>query len=217
MSYKAVLFDMDGTLLDTLTDIAKSTNRVLASRNLPQHKLEDYKYFVGAGATHLVTSVLPEEERNEKTIQECLEAFEKDYSVRWKENTRPYAGIEEMLDTLTKRGLKMAILSNKPHEITVSCVGEMLSNWRFEVVFGQRDDVPRKPDPAGALEISERMNIPPSDFLYLGDTGIDMKTAAAADMFSVGVLWGFRPREELLGSGAKALIEAPMDILKHIV
>jgi phosphoglycolate phosphatase len=128
-------------------------------------------------------------------------------------NTKPYDGVEEMLDALVTHGLKLAILSNKPHELTKLCVSGLLPNWTFDVVLGQQEPIPRKPDPAGALKIAEELKIPPSGFLYLGDTATDMKTAIAAGMFPVGVLWGFRPAEELQQSGAQLLLKRPMDIM----
>jgi phosphoglycolate phosphatase len=109
--------------------------------------------------------------------------------------------------------VKMAILSNKPDDFTKLCVHELLSKWSFEMILGQRDGIPQKPDPSGAHEIAENLGISPERFLYLGDTGIDMKTAVKAKMFPVGALWGFRPADELLKHGAKALIERPMELL----
>lgn len=213
MPYRAVLFDMDGTLLNTLTDIAKSTNRVLAERDYPQHPEADYKYFVGEGARKLITDVLPNNALTDQNINECLQAFEADYSVNWKTNTRPYNGIETLLNELTTAGMKMTILSNKPHHITMECVTEMLAQWKFEVVFGQRDHISPKPDPTAALEIADILDIPPSEFLYLGDTKIDMATANSAGMYAVGAVWGFRPRQELIDSGAKTIIDKPEELL----
>ncbi len=117
------------------------------------------------------------------------------------------------MDALVTHGLKLAILSNKPHEFTKLCVSGLLPNWTFDVVRGHQEPIPRKPDPEGALKIAEELKIPPSGFLYLGDTAIDMKTAIAAGMFPVGVLWGFRPAEELQQSGAQVLLKRPMDIM----
>ncbi len=216
MPFKAVLFDMDGTLLDTLTDIGNATNRILASRNFPQHELGKYRYFVGEGALRLIKCALPENAQDESTIRECHQAFLDDYAANWNHNTLLYDGIDAMLNALTEYGLKMALLSNKPHENTKACVTEHLSNWKFVEVFGQRDGIPRKPDPAGALEIAERMNLLPAEFLYLGDTGIDMTTAISAGMFPIGVLWGFRPKKELLDFGAKSVIEKPLDVLDFL-
>jgi phosphoglycolate phosphatase len=213
MTYKAILFDLDGTLLDTLEDLGNSVNHVLAARGLPTHTLDEYRYFVGDGTAMLITRALPQGKRNDGTVRACLEELREAYGRNWNVNTRPYEGIPEMLDALTEHGLKMAVLSNKQHEFTKLCVADLLSDWTFDVVFGQRDEVHRKPDPAGALEVAEHLNLSPADFLYLGDSAVDMKTATAAGMFPVGVLWGFRPAEELLEGGAQALIERPLEIL----
>jgi len=214
MPYRAIIFDLDGTLLDTLEDLADTANRVLAARGFPTHEVDAYRYFVGDGAAMLIRRVLPEEHRDDETHRTCLEAFLREYGQSWKVKTRPYDGVPEMLDALAARGLKMSILSNKPHEFTGQCVDELLPDWTFDLVLGQRYEVPRKPDPAGALEVAENLAIPPADFLYLGDTATDMKTAVAAGMFPVGALWGFRPAEELRESGARVLIERPMEVLE---
>ncbi len=213
MPFKAVIFDLDGTLLDTLEDIAGATNRVLREKSFPAHKLDAYRYFVGDGSKMLITRALPEDKRDEDTVFTCFKIFIKDYGQNWKINTKPYEGITEMLDALKDRGVKMSVLSNKQHEFTKRCVTEFLSNWSFDVVLGQRDKFPRKPAPAGAIKIARQIDMLPSDFLYLGDTAIDMKTAIAAGMFPVGALWGFRPLKELQESGARALIKKPIEIL----
>ena len=213
MPYKAVLFDLDGTLLDTIEDIGDAADRVLKQNGFPAHNMDTYSRFVGDGATNLIIRALPEDKRIDTVIHPCLDAFLEDYGRNWNVKTRPYDGIPELLDALTARRLKMAVLSNKPHEYTKQCMEGFLSDWNFDVVFGQRDDVPRKPDPAGALEIAEQLSIPPSDFLYLGDTETDLKTSIAAGMFPVGVLWGFRSAEELQENGAKVLIKRPLDIM----
>ena len=211
--YKAILFDLDGTLLNTLEDICDSMNYVLKKRGFPAYNLDAYRYFVGEGAAMLVAKTLPEDERNDETIHECHEAFKEHYAHNWNVKTKPYNGVPEMLDAITKRDHKLAILSNKPHDFTKQCVANLLPQWDFDVIFGLRDSIPRKPDPAGALLIAERLNVTPSRFLYAGDTLIDMKTAVAAGMFPVGVRWGFRPVEELLENGARAILNHPLEIL----
>ena len=213
MPYKAVLFDLDGTLLDTLEDLGNVVNRVLAKRGFPSHGLDAYRYFIGYGTAMLITRALPEENRNNDTIRTCLEAFREDYRRNWNVKTRVYDGVAEMLNALAPRGLRMAILSNKADDFTKLSVTGLLSNWTFDVVLGQRDGVPPKPDPAGAFEVAQRLNIAPANFLYLGDSAVDMKTAIAAGMFPVGVLWGFRPAQELREGGAQVLIERPLEIL----
>ena len=213
MPYKAILFDLDGTLLNTLDDLGDAANRVLAAKGFPTHTLDEYRYFIGDGTAMLITRALPKEQRSDDTIRACLQAFRQDYARNWKAKTRPYDGVTEMLEELAARGLKMAVLSNKSHEFTKRCVADLLPEWTFDVVLGQREAFPLKPDPAGALEVAKRLNIPPPEFLYLGDSAVDMKTAIAAGMFPVGVLWGFRPAQELEKNGAQALIERPSEVL----
>lgn len=211
--YNAVLFDLDGTLLNTLEDLANSMNRVLVKNGFPAHQKDAYRYFIGDGALELINRALPAEKRIHSIISECLEAFRVDYRENWKIKTAPYEGVPEMLDALKTRKVKMTILSNKPHEQTKSCVSELLPQWDFDIVLGQRNGIPRKPDPRGAWEVAEYVNISPSKFLYLGDTDIDMKTSVTAGMFPVGALWGFRTAEELEEGGARALISHPLEIL----
>jgi phosphoglycolate phosphatase len=161
----------------------------------------------------LINRALPEGKRNDDTISTCIKEFEEDYRQNCNVMTRPYDGIPEMLDVLTARGLKMGVLSNKAHEFTTRCVTDILSRWNFDVILGQRNGVPPKPDPTGALEAAERLNLPPKDFIYLGDSAVDMKTAVASAMFPVGVLWGFRSKEELQKNGSLELIDHPSEIL----
>jgi len=209
---QAVVFDLDGTLLDTLEDLANAVNRVLEGHRFPVHPLDAYRYFVGDGARTLFERVLPPQECDEPMIQQCLAEFREDYGKHWNIRTRPYPGIAAMLDELAARGTRLAVLSNKPHETTLKCVEGILPEWTFELVLGQRPGIPKKPDPAGALEIAERMELRPEDFLYLGDTGTDMLTAKAAGMLGVGALWGFRTAEELTAHGARQLIAAPVEL-----
>ena len=213
MPYQAVIFDLDGTLLDTLEDIGDAVNRVLAARGFPVHPIDAYRFFLGNGVVKLITRALPEDRRDAGTVRSCLEAYHADYDRNWNVKTILYEGIGAMLDALTARGLKLAVLSNKPHEFTERCVREFLSNWSFDVVIGGREEMPLKPDPAGALAIAHSLGIPPAVCLYLGDTPVDITTAIAAGMTPVGVLWGFRPAKELRASGATILIEQPLEIL----
>ena len=213
MTYKAVLFDLDGTLINTLEDIGNAVNRVLMNRGFPIHTPDAYRYFVGNGAAKLIKRALPAEAQDDEILTACLHDFKEDYAQNWNVKTRLYEGIPEMLDTVASHNMQMAILSNKPHEFTEQCVSEFLSHWNFQVIMGQQDPFPLKPDPGGALEIARLLEVLPEETLYLGDTSIDMNTAKAAGMFPVGVLWGFRPAEELEQSGARVLIEKPLQIM----
>lgn len=209
------MMDLDGTLLDTLEDLADSMNDTLSSFGFPVHHLEKYKYFVGDGMRNLVIRSLPDSAKTDTgLISRCLEAMQKNYGRNWNVKTRPYPAIPELLDALAARSLKMAILSNKPHEFTQKTVESLLPAWHFEAVIGERPPIPRKPDPSSALEIANRLGIEPADFLYLGDTATDMKTANAAGMYAVGALWGFRQAEELVESGAQRLIAKPSELLE---
>jgi phosphoglycolate phosphatase len=214
MKYKAVLFDLDGTLLDTLEDLADSMNAALARLGAPQHPTRDYRYFVGDGVMELSRRVLPADRRDEATIKATAAAMGEEYNQRWAAKTKPYPGIPELLDALTTRRIVMTVLSNKNNEFTQLCVKQLLGRWRFDVVQGLDKTIHKKPDPSGALAIAQRLGMAPADFLYLGDTNTDMKTATAAGMFPVGALWGFRTAEELTANGAKVLIAQPMDLLK---
>lgn len=217
IKYKAVIFDLDGTLLDTLEDLGNSMNTVLASMGLPVHPVHEYRYFIGKGLRTLAVNVLPDGYRDDATIALCLDRMLAEYGRRLDDKTRPYDGIGELLDALESKGIKTAILSNKDQKYTMIVVKRFLSKWRFEAVFGERPGVARKPDPASAFEIAGIMGIKPDEIIYLGDSGSDMELANRAGMLPVGALWGFRDAEELLSHGAKLLIESPMELLDIII
>jgi phosphoglycolate phosphatase len=211
--FDAVLFDLDGTLLDTLRDIGDACNRVLVERGYPPHPIDAYRYLVGDGARMLWARALPESHRDDATIETCLAAYIQEYARGWNVNTQPYEGIGEMLDALVERGLKLAVLSNKPHPFTVQCVDTFLARWQFHAVRGQSDAFPRKPDPASARHVAQQLGTTPDRVCYVGDTATDMQTATAAGMYPVGVLWGFRERDELEANGAKRIIAHPRELL----
>ncbi|MGA2400259.1 MAG: HAD family hydrolase [Syntrophobacteraceae bacterium] len=214
-NFQAIIMDVDGTLLDTLQDLADSMNATLSHFGFPVHPVENYRHFVGDGMENLVRRSLPDSAKNDpRLISRCLEMMRQTYERNWKAKSRPYPGIPELLDALTARGLKMAVLSNKPHDFTLKVIAEFLAAWRFEAVMGERPPVPRKPDPSSALEIANVLGVEPAGFLYLGDTATDMKTANGAGMFAVGALWGFRNAEELIASGAARLIGKPAELLE---
>ena len=211
---KAILFDLDGTLLDTLSDLAGSMNSVLSRLNLPTHPQEAYRYFVGDGMETLARRVLPEESRTPAMIAHCAEAMRGEYLHHWAVRTKLYAGIPELLDSLTGRGLPLTILSNKPEAFTRMMVNHFLSAWPWRLVRGARPDCPNKPDPSGAMAIAAALDLAPGQFLYLGDTNTDMRTAGSCGMYPVGALWGFRTRAELEESGAKLLLQHPLEMLQ---
>lgn len=217
MTAQAILFDLDGTLLDTLEDLADSMNAVLEEKGFASHPLEFYKTAVGDGVKCLIQRSLPSAvQDDDKLVAQCGVDMREVYSRRWDIKTRPYDGVPEMLTALTGRGVRMSILSNKPDPFTVQIVKALLPDWTFDIVQGARDGVPRKPDPASALDIAARLDIEPTRWLYLGDTNTDMQTATAAGMFPLGALWGFRTAEELTANGARALMAHPRNVLDHV-
>jgi phosphoglycolate phosphatase len=216
MKFRAVLFDLDGTLLDTIQDLTDCMNAVLNGFGFPGHDEEACKNFIGDGVEKFALRALPENQRDQGTVDKCVAAMREEYSQHWSRKTRPYDGIPELLDGLASRNLEMAVLSNKPDDFTKAMVAALLSKWRFDPVEGARPSVPKKPDPTAAIEIAQRLEIPPNEFLYLGDTGTDMKTARNSGMFSVGALWGFRTDEELTASGAEVLAGHPKEVLEFL-
>jgi phosphoglycolate phosphatase len=213
MNFNAVIFDLDGTLLDTLEDIANTLNTVLARNSYPVHTLDECRFLVGHGLRDLVRKALPEHEATTEKTDAVLAELVDVYKENWNVHSRPYPGIPELLDRLSELGIKKAILSNKAHEFTQLCADTLLGSWTFDVVLGYREGVEPKPDPEGALSIAELLGEKPSDIIYVGDSGIDMLTASNAGMHSLGVLWGFRPESELLSHGAKSLVSHPEEIL----
>lgn len=212
-AYGACLFDLDGTLLDTLRDLGESMNAVLAARGFPTHPIDAYRYFVGEGASLLVERAFPEDRRDPDSVRAGLAEYRAVYERSWNVHSRPYDGIPALLDALTERKMALGILSNKPHRMTIKCVEGYLAAWPFACVLGQRDDVARKPNPAGAFEAARLMQVAPDKVLYLGDTATDMETARAAGMFAVGATWGFRPESELRDAGAHAIVHHPGEVL----
>lgn len=216
-SYRAVLFDLDGTLLDTIDDLAESMNVSLRSMGFGVHDISAYKLMIGEGARNLAWHALPEEIRDdEEVVSECMRRMKEEYLQRWFIKTKPYDGIPELLDELAKKAFSLAVLSNKPHFFVELNVQRYLSKWQFKSVIGAKDGVPVKPDPFSALKIASDLKMRPEEFLFLGDSGIDMQTARAAGMYPVGALWGFRYEEELRSNGAQLLLSKPEELLKYI-
>jgi len=214
MKFKAAIFDLDGTLLDTIEDLTDSMNAALARMGYSGHSVSECKLLVGDGLETFVERALPDEMRDDPAANARLADFlREEYKRRGTIKTKPYDGIPELLDELSRRGLSLAVLSNKPHESTRIMIRMFLSRWMFRAVVGARDGIPRKPAPGSAIEIARLLKTAPAEILYLGDSNTDMLTANAAGMFAVGVLWGFRSAEELDANGARILIEKPADLL----
>jgi phosphoglycolate phosphatase len=207
---RGVIFDLDGTLVDSLRDIADAMDHVLGELGLPRHTHEQYARFVGEGARILVRRALGERLDLE---EEALAALRARYSSRSLVHTRPYPGIEALLDELAHRSVPTAVLSNKPHAATVQVVGTLFPRHPFALVLGDRAGHPRKPSPESAFEIARAFGLAPGEVLFVGDTAIDVGTARAAGMIAVGVEWGMRPRAELERAGAARVITAPGELL----
>ena len=213
MKYKAAIFDLDGTLLNSIDDLADSCNNALEKLGFPTHTIECYKVFVGDGMRKLVERSLPEDSRDEETLAKCFAEMREQYSRAWAVKSKPYAGILEMLKKLEQTGMKLAVLSNKPDDFTKLCVDRFLQEIEFTIVCGVCPDRPAKPDPTGALAIANEFGVAPKDIIYLGDTNTDMQTANTAGMFAVGAIWGFRTKSELEEFGAHKTIEHPSEFI----
>ncbi|MCD4812694.1 HAD family hydrolase [bacterium] len=216
MPYQAVIFDLDGTLLDTIEDIADAVNCVLEKNQYPDHSIEHYKQMVGLGLKQLIVDALPEAARDAATIKRVASEAAEEYDRRWKNKSNPYSGITELLGQLQAKGTQLAVLSNKPHAFTQACVKALLPGTVFDVVLGAQDTMPHKPAPDGALKIAEMLGISVEAILYVGDSKTDMQTARAAGMFAVGVSWGFRAEDELWENGADKIIHAPQELLELV-
>ena len=216
MNCQAVIFDLDGTLLDTLTDIADAANRALIRSGFPPHDRQAYRWFIGDGSAVLMTRALPETQRSAETVQSCLTSFIDDYNRNWHQATQPYAGMHDLLEKLHNRDIHFAVVTNKPHRFAVSMMAHYFGHSPFDPILGQQEGIPRKPDPAQALAAAEKMGVQPAACIFLGDSAVDMKTARNAGMQPVGAGWGFRPDDELWNSGAMAVVHHPAELLDFI-
>jgi len=213
IEFQAVIFDLDGTLLDTLADLADSANAALGRLGFSPHPIDSYRYFVGEGRDVLAERALPPASRSQENVASVATGITEEYRRRWADKTTPYPQIPSMLDKLQELELQMAVLSNKPQDFVELAVDRFLGRWSFDAVLGHNTEIPLKPDPAGALHIARLLAIEPARFVYVGDTNVDMFTANSAGMFAVGAMWGFRSADELQRSGAKVIIDKPTDLL----
>ena len=210
---KLVIFDLDGTLLDTIADLGTAGNQVLAAHGYPTHPIDAYRHFVGRGIRKLIERALSPHTPTEEETDRLLTEFKAYYIAHKTDLTRPYKGIDALLATLQKSGVRLAVASNKFQSATEQLVRHYWGDQLFDMVLGQREGVPVKPDPRIVYDILQKTSIPAKDCLYIGDTNIDMQTAAAAGIESIGVSWGFRSVEELQAAGACHLVSDPAEIL----
>ena len=214
MRYEAVIFDLDGTLINSIDDLADSCNAMLTAFDLPTHDVEAYKYFVGNGIAKLVERALPEELGKDKEYHsKALAKFREIYDGRVLNKTRAYSGIRETLIKLMEKDIPLAVCTNKPMDAAKTIINILFEPGTFKVVMGDRPGHPRKPDPHTCLEICQQLGVEPSKVAYLGDSGVDMQTAVNAGFYPIGVLWGFRKADELEANGAQLLLEKPTDLL----
>jgi phosphoglycolate phosphatase len=208
----AVIFDLDGTLADTLPDIAAAMNAALQQFNLPTHPTEAYRHMVGEGAEVLAQLALGTQQQ--PSAAQLVEAYRTHYACVEHRFSRPYPGINDLLDALNQQCVPVAILSNKRHDFTQATVAYHFGGRPFVAVWGERqgEGVPRKPDPTAAIQLALHFNSLPSRIGFVGDTAIDMQTAKAAGMVPIGATWGFRP-EELTANGAQHLLKTPLELL----
>lgn len=214
LSYlKAFIFDLDGTLVDSLADLATAVNRMLDDNGYPRCSIEMFPLHIGDGMKKLVERALPADKRDPENVERCAAEYLAHYEKCWHDETHVYEGMVETVAALHARGTRLGVISNKPHRFTVLCSEHFFPKASFEIILGQREGIARKPDPAGGIEIVQRMGFQPAECAYIGDSGVDMEFGAATGMRRIGALWGFRGREELVSSGAEVLIAKPDELL----
>jgi phosphoglycolate phosphatase len=213
MKYKGIIFDLDGTLVNSLEDISDAMNLVLTNLNYPIHTYDAYQYFIGSGLLNLISKALPSTNNSESQIEICFESMIKGYRETCTLKTKPYDGTIELLDNLAARNIKLAVFSNKADELTKKITAEIFPGY-FDAAVGLSLETLKKPNPFEAITISKKWNLQPEEIIFIGDSDIDMQTAINANMFAVGVSWGYRTEEELLASGAKLVIHNPLELIQ---
>ncbi len=216
MSKKAIIFDLDGTLLNTYEDLANAVNYALSENGLPTHPAEKYKIFAGNGTDMMITRALPEDKRNDDILSKVRKLYFEYYNAHSGECTRPYDGIVEMLSELKQRGFKLAVVSNKIDFMTRAVVKEYFGDAMFDFVTGQRDGIIPKPDPSMVYKVMEQFGVTCDECIFVGDSGVDAETGKNAGIFTVGVLWGFRDKKELLECGASTVIQSAEELLNYV-
>lgn len=217
MQYKAAIFDLDGTLIDSLADLADSANAMLASYGFATHNVDAYRYFVGDGSRKLMERCLPAEKAADSDfVDEALARYTAIYAEHTQDKTCLYDGIAEMLAKLKKLNIPMGICTNKHQSAADEIVKAMFPDDYFKTVMGDKTGLPRKPDPKKVLMMAKDYGVVQQEVAYFGDTSVDMETAVNAGFLPIGVLWGFRPKEELLATGAKVLLAHPQELFEKV-
>lgn len=209
---KAIFFDLDGTLADSLLDLATSCNYALAKHGYNTHETEKYKYFVGDGMQKLIERILPEEYRTEELRTQVFNTFWSHYTAHYYDNTVAYKGIYELIAALKEKNYIIAVISNKADEMCQAVVNKLFPNT-FDLVCGKLENYPTKPDPALFNLLTQKLGVTAAECVIVGDSGMDMKTAVNSGTVGVGVLWGFREKEELLQNGARYIIKNPLELI----
>ena len=214
---KAVIFDLDGTLNDTIDSIKISADAAAATVGIGPFSEDEYKYFVGDGAAVLIERVLEAGGDSEHVHFDAVYAeYQRIFEKYCMYNVRPYDGIPELLDALKEKGVQMAVLSNKPHVRTLEVIHDIFGDDYFAVVQGQQEGIERKPSPEGVFHILNKLSLTADDILYVGDTGTDMQTGKSAGAFSIGAFWGFREENELRENGADVIVGHPLEVLNYL-
>lgn len=213
MKFKGIIFDLDGTLVNSLEDISDAMNKVLQGLNFPTHTYDTYQYFIGSGLRNLVSKALPATNNSDDQIEICFECMINEYREMCTIKTKPYDGIVELLENLNSQNIKLAVFSNKADELTKKIASEIFPN-HFDQAVGLSTEALKKPNPFEALEIGKKWNLKPEEILFVGDSDIDMQTAVNANMFPVGVTWGYRTEEELKNSGAKLVVNTASELIE---
>jgi len=216
MNFAAVLFDLDGTLLNSLEGIARAMNAVLSEQGWPTHSTTAYAIMVGDGIEVMVARAISPQQPDSGIFSKLISSYRRHYNHFWLPHSPPYPGIERLLAFLVKKGITLAVLSNKGDDFCKTMVAHFFTGIKFAQVRGVLPGIAQKPDPSGAIAIAKKMDIAPASFLYLGDTDVDMKTAHAARMFAGGVTWGFRSAAELQAAGAQKIFDHPCDVITFL-
>ena len=213
---KYIIFDLDGTLVNSIFDLADSVNYVLRQNGYDEHTLDSYYYFVGNGTLKLIERALPQDKRTDNEIERIHSQFAEYYSQNYLNKTVPYDGIKELLIKLDKRKIKYSVASNKTDNFTCEIINKLFCDNHFDVVMGKKDGNPTKPNPKIIYDILEENNFTPNEILFVGDSGVDIETGHNAKLRAVGCLWGFRDEKELIEAGADFIISHPMELIEII-